>query len=197
MYNIYVMGELERQSKIKTRRKNIQKIILGTIATAGLMSAVVLAPNVIGTMAKLGIIPTKRQKEIIKRSRQRLIERGLLEYKEGFLKLTEKGETELRLSEINNFQLNRSRKWDKKWRILIFDIKEPRKTLRDKIRNTLIAVGFVRLQDSVWIYPYDCEDLITLLKADFKIGKDLLYMIVDELEYDSPLREKFGLPKRD
>ena len=190
------MGKLEQQSKIRTRRKNIQNIILGTVAVDGLLSVAVVAPNVIGAMAKLGIIPTKRQKEIIKRSRQRLIERGLLEYKEGFLKLTTKGEVELRGAEIRGFRLEKPTKWDKKWRVLIFDIKEKRKILRDKVRRTLVSVGFVRLQDSVWIYPYDCEDLITLLKADFKIGKDLLYMIVDELEYDLPLRQRFNLPKR-
>lgn len=77
--------------------------------------------------------------------------------------------------------------------MLIFDIPEQKKGLREKIRTTLQRVGFVRLQDSVWIYPYDCEDLITLLKADFKVGKDMLYMIVDTLEYDSPLRSQFGL----
>jgi len=54
-------------------------------------------------------------------------------------------------------------------------------------------IGFVHLQDSVWTYPYDCEDLIVLLKADFKIGKDILYMIVDELEGDWRLRKEFGL----
>ena len=61
------------------------------------------------------------------------------------------------------------------------------------MRRTLTAVGFVRLQDSVWLYPYDCEDLIVLLKADFKIGKDLLYLIVDSLENDTAFRKFFGI----
>ena len=53
--------------------------------------------------------------------------------------------------------------------------------------------GFVRLQDSVWIYPYDCEDLIALAKANFRIGVDVLYMIVERLDCDKHLREHFGL----
>lgn len=56
-----------------------------------------------------------------------------------------------------------------------------------------MEIGFIRLQDSVWIYPYDCEDLLTLLKADLKVGKDLLYMIVDSLEGDAKIRLFFGL----
>ena len=76
---------------------------------------------------------------------------------------------------------------------MIFDIPEYRKTLRPQIRRSLQTVGFIRLQDSVWIYPYDCEDFIVLLKAELKIGKDILYMIVDELEGDTRIKEQFGL----
>ena len=77
--------------------------------------------------------------------------------------------------------------------MLIFDIPEYRKGTRDKIRYTLQTIGFVHLQHSVWIYPYDCEDLITLLKADFRIGRDMLYMIVDSLEGDATIKKRFGL----
>jgi len=87
----------------------------------------------------------------------------------------------------------RKRRWDKKWRMLIFDIREERKNIREKVRRTLISLGFYRLQDSVWVYPYDCEDLVVLLKADFKIGKDLLYIISDEIENDEFLRKAFHL----
>lgn len=55
-------------------------------------------------------------------------------------------------------------------------------------------IGFVRLQDSVWVYPYDCEDFVALLKAELKIGKDVLYAIVDTIEQDKNLRRYFNLP---
>lgn len=190
------MGTLEASSKVKTRKKNIRKFVLQAVATAGVLSVAAVAPGVVGAMAKLGIIPTKRHKEIVKRSRQKLVEQGLLEYKNQHLRLTGRGKVALRLISAEDFKLAKPKRWDKKWRVLIFDIKESRRALRNKIRNTLVAIGFVRLQHSVWIYPYDCEDLITLLKADFKVGKDILYMIVDELEYDSPLRKRFGLPEQ-
>ena len=32
------------------------------------------------------------------------------------------------------------------------------------------------------------------LKADFHVGKDVLYLIVDALEHDTPYRRHFGLP---
>ena len=57
----------------------------------------------------------------------------------------------------------------------------------------LESVGFAKLQDSVWIYPYDCEDLVALLKADFKIGKDALYLVVEEMEGERDLKRHFSL----
>jgi len=136
----------------------------------------------------------RRQKEIIKRARERLISKGLLYYKDGFLGLTEKGKQELKKFELKDWKLEKPKKWDGRWRMLIFDIPERKRMVRDKVRQTLVSIGFIKVQQSVWIYPYDCEDLVALLKADFKIGKDLLYLIVDSMENDKNLRQVFKLP---
>ena len=45
----------------------------------------------------------------------------------------------------------------------------------------------------MWVYPYDCEDIIGLLKTDFGVGKDVLYIIADEIENDRHLRHEFDL----
>lgn len=187
------MGRLEESGKRKTKRKNIKSFILNTIGVAGVLGVALIAPNVLGAMAKLGMMPGRRQKEVINRARDRLVRQGLLVRERGYLRLTAKGQRAALLLQASEFNAGRPRKWDGKWRILIFDIPEYRRPLRNKIRQTLIAIGFVRLQDSVWIYPYDCEDLVALLKADFKVGKDMLYMIVEELEGERRVKQKFGL----
>lgn len=194
-YNI-CMGEIEKSLKRKIRNTKIQKVVLGAIATAGVLSVALLAPNAL-QMLKLFNLDKKilRDKNhAINLSRDRLIKNGLIKYsKEGFLSLTKLGEETLRKMKLHNYVLPKPKKWDKKWRILIFDIKEEFRIVRDKVRNTLISIGFVHLQDSVWVYPYDCEDLITLLKADFEIGKDLLYIIADSIENDKVIKEQFDL----
>jgi len=171
----------------------LQKIVLHTIAVAGVISVALVAPNALGAMTKLGLVPSARQKESIRRTRGQLVKQGFLCWEGMRLRITEKGERKLRLLQIQHGEHPKPKRWDGKWRVLIFDIPEKRKGLREKVRHTIASVGFVRLQDSVWIYPYDCEDLVVLLKADFKIGKDMLYMIVDTLEYDTPVRHIFGL----
>ena len=187
------MGDIEESGRRKTRRKNVTSFVLGAVGVAGMLGVAMMAPNVLSAMGKLGLVPGRRQKEIINRARDRLVREGLLERKDGFLRLTQKGERALRYLQVREFKTERPKRWDKKWRVLIFDIPEHRKGLRDKVRHTLEAIGFTRLQDSVWVYPHDCEDLIALLKADFKIGKDMLYMIVEELEGDRHLKAHFRI----
>ena len=77
--------------------------------------------------------------------------------------------------------------------MLIFDIKEQRRYGRDRLRLILKQIGFKQVQRSVWVYPYDCEDLMALLKADLKLGISVLYMVVEHIENDKHLRAQFAL----
>lgn len=189
------MGKLEEISKKRRRKSEVQKAILQSIAVAGILTVAMTSTNALQLLKALSGSKRDRRIESINRSRQRLIQAGKLKYENGHLALTPKGETVLHRLEFEDFKLKKPKKWDKKWRILIFDIPEKRRMTRDKVRNTLRVIGFFRIQDSVWVYPYDCEDLITLLKADFKIGKDLLYLIVDTVENDSTLLDNFDLDR--
>ena len=189
----YCMGVLEQSSRKRTRNKNLQKIVLQTVAAAGFLSVALLAPNALQALRQVGLFPKHRQKEIFNSSRNRLVKAGLLAYKGKFIRLTAKGEAKLCQLERHDYKLARPKRWDKKWRILIFDIPERRRALRARIRRTIVSVGFMRLQKSVWVYPYDCEDFVNLIKADLKIGKDLLYLIVDSIENDKFIKEYFQL----
>jgi DNA-binding transcriptional regulator PaaX len=187
------MGKLEQRSTKRSKKKNLQRVILATIAGVGILSVGLLAPNVIGAMAKLGLIPNKRQKEYIGSSASKMVKKGLLKYNGKFYELTSSGKECLHVWQFVDFKLNKPKKWDGKWRVMIFDIPEKKKRERDKIRRLFKEAGIVSLQKSVWVYPYECEDIITLLKTELGVGKDLLYLIVDEIENDRYLRDEFGL----
>ncbi|MDO8590813.1 MAG: hypothetical protein Q7R65_02430 [bacterium] len=188
------MGQLEQESRKRTRRKNLQKIILRSVAVAGVLSVALLAPNALVAIDKLSGGKLRRQKEFVNSSRKRLVKAGLLRQDKNYrLTLSPKGEAKLRQLELKEYKIIKPKRWDKKWRVLVFDIRENHRNIRDQLRHTLITVGFLKIQQSVWIYPYDCEDLITLVKADFGIGKEVLYMIVDSVEYDLPIKKHFGL----
>ena len=149
------MGMLEKGSRERTRRNQLRKIILHTIKAVGIISLALIVPNAVGAMAKMGLISSPRQQEVIRRSCERLVRQGLLKRENKKLRLTQKGEQTLRMLSLKEQLHRKPRRWDGKWRVLIFDIPEYRANLRHKIRDTLRTIGFVRLQNSVWVYPYD------------------------------------------
>lgn len=187
------MGRLEESNKKRVGRGEIQKLILESVKLAGILSVGLVVPQVVGAMAKLGLLPNKRQDEIVRSSASKLTKKGLLVYKDEHYELTEDGAKKLRQWEIQDYKFKIPNKWDRQWRVIIFDIPEKKRALRDHVRSLFISAGFYRLQDSVWVYPYDCEDIVGLLKTDLGVGKDVLYMIVNEIENDKHLRVFFGL----
>lgn len=194
---------MEKIQKIRNNtqeRIEVGKIILATIAGAGLLSLAVAVPNAIQILKVLKRNnPRHRSLQYIEGVIGKLHKRGLLEVGmrngERFVSLTQRGELELLKYTLREKTLEKKR-WDGKWRLVIFDICESKRVIRDRIRTDIVTFGFVRLQDSVWVYPYDCEDLITLLKAHCKIGREVLYIISEKIEGDDWLRRKFNLIAR-
>lgn len=191
------MGSAEKRVARTIRRTKINQAIIASIAIAGIIAMGAVAPNLAHLFVK-----KKYARQRLYQTRKRLsllIKEGyiFLEERNGqkFARLTDKGERFAALMHQGSLIPAKPKRWDEKWRLLIFDIPERRRGVRERIRITLATIGFIRLQDSVWAYPYDCEDFIILLKAEFKIGKDVLYIIADHVENDLPLRKHFKLTK--
>lgn len=75
-----------------------------------------------------------------------------------FYRLTSKGSKRLK-ENIPIFKLA-TQLWDGRWRIVIFDIKEENRFLRDALRDKLLSLGFGKWQRSVYITPHDIEQEI-------------------------------------
>lgn len=97
----------------------------------------------------------------IKRLEQKgFIQKGLME-DEVCIKLTELGVKKLeekRRSKKEKALLDiklEGERWDGKWRIVIFDIPETNKRIRQALRETLRVLEFRPLQKSVWISRKD------------------------------------------
>ncbi len=187
------MGVIEEINKRRNKRGDLKRLILETIHVAGMIDDLIMARTTIRSMQRMDLLVSYRQKDVIDRTRERLIRNGYLKRERGYLHLTPKGESALSVSLAADKDNKKPVKWDHKWRIIIFDIPEYQASLRQKVRDTLSSIGFVRLQNSVWAYPYDCEDLIILLKADLNVGRELLYMVVNVLEGENELKRRFKL----
>ena len=187
------MGKLEEENRKIIRRTKVQEAILLTVASGGRLGASLITNQVIDALLGTDSRSSPRQNEIVKSTASRLTKKGLLKFEDGHYTMTKEGEDVLRRWERADFKLKKPKKWDKKWRIIIFDIPERKKRIRNEVSKIFKEAGFQRLQDSVWVYPYDCEDVIGLLKTDYGIGRDLLYIIADQIENDKYLRMDFDL----
>ncbi len=191
------MEKLETKVKHSIRKAKIKNSIIALCAATGALGVGLVMPGVFKILKYTKIRPEDlfNKKQAIRNSISRLKKHGLLkqESKNGkyFLILTQKGREYF--LKIQKAEKKRKQKWDKKWRVVVFDIEEKYRSIRVKVRKELLSYGFFKLQNSVWIYPYPCEDYITLLKTDNKTSKHLIYMVVDEIEQEKDLKEFFGL----
>ncbi len=189
---------IELRARSKRRRANIQRYILDVTAATGILAVSLVSPRVGKLLEPMmhDLAHPNRTNAKIRRSFQQLLKNGMIEMKEKngkkFVQITNKGRMKMLRLYVDSHNRNKP-KWDKRWRLVIYDIKEKRRKTRQNISHILKNFGFKKLQGSVWAYPFPCEELITLLKAELKIGKDLLYMIVEELEQDATLRAHFEL----
>lgn len=176
----------------------ITRTILALVATAGVVGVAAIAPGAF-QIAKWLRTPQARRYETpsyIRRAVKSLERRGLVRVamRQGELRvyLTRKGERELLKYQLQK-QRHQKKRWDEKWRIVIFDIEEKKRFARDGIRSDMESFGFIKLQASVWVYPFECEEVITLLKAQYKLGQELVYIVAGDIENDGWLRERFEL----
>ena len=83
--------------------------------------------------------------------------------------------------------------WDHKWRIVAFDIPERYAVSRAKVRGILKRAGFVKLQQSVWVFPHECKELSTLIKEESGLSQYILYGVLESIEGEGFLKKHFKL----
>src|SRR3989344_7239184 len=105
------MGKLEDESRKRTKRNQLRKMILETVKAAGFISMALVLPNVLGAMLKMGLIPSPRQKDVVSSASMRLVRAGLLEWRDSKLRLTRKGEQALRALTLSEYSRKLVRKW--------------------------------------------------------------------------------------
>src|SRR3989344_4093866 len=85
--------------------------------------------------------------------------------------------------------ISRPKKWDDKWRLILFDIATEDRRKRDAFRTFIRKIGATMLQKSVWVYPYDCSEHILLLRDFFDFSKkELRIVLAENIESDGDLR---------
>ena len=106
--------------------------------------------------------------------------------------LTDKGKIKTLNYHFAEIKINHQ-VWDKKWRMVIFDIPEKTRKGRDALREKLKDLGFYELQKSVFVFPYECKDEMDFLIEFFNLRKYVRYGILESIDSDLHLRQIFKL----
>lgn len=176
------------------RRVPIQTIVLSTLYVTGILATALVAPNAVRLFDHLNPISRRNSIRFNQRIAQallRLERRGLIhivgEGRTRKIHLTAQGEELINGLYAGAYAIPVPARWDGKWRLVMFDVPEKRKKVRDTLRMLLRSAGFIHFQDSAWIQPYQCDELVTLLRSHLGSGKgEIRYLtasFADESDY--------------
>ena len=113
-----------------------------------------------------------------------LTKKGYIEVKtlkpKGGIIITKKG-----LEKILRVSLKKTEKkkrGDGKWLMVIFDIPESKKALRNLLRRNLQFLGFVFFQKSIWVCPFDVLRETQVFISRFGLEKYIRIFLIEEME---------------
>ncbi|OGI20007.1 MAG: hypothetical protein A3J06_03945 [Candidatus Moranbacteria bacterium RIFCSPLOWO2_02_FULL_48_19] len=140
----------------------------------------------------------KVNKQSLENAIRRLYDSQLIDMKQGKnenweILLTKKGKHRALLYNFETYKIKKPLLWDKKWRVVLFDIPEKEKALRDAFRGWLKRLNFYKLQASVFVHPYDCRDEFDFLVEFYRARKYVRFMVAEEIDNEPYLRTIFSL----
>lgn len=184
------------QDDVKRQYPRVREI-LRVIAAAGAVGMIFLYPGTAPALAallKLKRYHSWQMNQVIRQlRRQKYI--AVIENEDGTttVRITKSGLTRALTYELETMQILKPKRWDKKWRVVIFDVPEKYKELRDAFRVRLRQLGLKQLQESVYVSPYPCFDEVEFLRQLYGVAFTTRYLLVDQLENDKSLRIDFGI----
>lgn len=140
----------------------------------------------------------KINQQALKRAIRSLYERKLTDIRENkdrtlSLILNDKGRQRVLTYEIENIKIIPNKNWDHKWRLVIFDIPEKYKKIREAIRYKLKQLGFYQLQESVFVFPYECQNEIEFLVEFYNIRLHVRQIIAEKIDNELHLKQIFKI----
>lgn len=111
------------------------------------------------------------------------------------LVLTDEGRTMALRYNSDRLHIKKPRRWDGKWRVVMYNVPEEMRGLRVELLAKLKELGFVELQHSVFVHPYECRNEIEFLIEAYDARPYVRRMLVDEIDTTKPLMKHFGLTR--
>lgn len=105
--------------------------------------------------------------------------------------LTKEGKKKVVSLNLDTLEIKRPDFWDKKWRVVVFDIPESKRSARNALRQKLKDLGFYAWQKSVFIHPYNCLNEIEFIIELFQIRPYVRLFEASKIMNESELKFHF------
>ncbi|MBU4057641.1 hypothetical protein KJ828_01635 [Patescibacteria group bacterium] len=172
--------------------KNILKFIGGTAFVVGSIALPQLP-----IVYKMFDAESWKEKEKIRRVIDRLKYKKYVKIykKDGYdiIEITENGRKEVLKYKIDEIKIKEQKRWDRIWRVIMFDIPEKKKTARDGLTLKLIKMGCAPIQKSVFVTPYECEKEIKFIGEYFEVSKHIIFLETRKINNEDSLKNEFEL----
>lgn len=180
------------------KKETVVKIILAVIGVAGVMTIAAVAPNSVQMLELFGLGKKKYKTRSAYHALKRMQKQRLIEIKKEtgdkiIISITEKGKKRLLEYNIDDMIIERPEKWDKKWRVVSFDIPEKRKKAREALREKLKDFDFYPLQESLFVSPFPCRDEMDFIAKIFQIENNITYFETQEISNEYKIKKYFNL----
>jgi DNA-binding transcriptional regulator PaaX len=174
------------------KNREVAKNIILALGVIGFVSAATVMPGLAGVIPLFEKIKRARVNQEFKRLQRRgLVEFSIKRDGSGVFKLTKKGRERLKRYKIDELFIEKPKIWDKKWRIIAFDIPITKNASRKMLRDKMKEMGFYKLQASVFIYPYPCYEVVEYLRNFLGINSEVEYIEADKLDSQNKLIAHF------
>lgn len=90
-------------------------------------------------------------------------------------------------------KISRPVRWDKKWRLVFFDIPEEKKNAREAFRYHLKKLGFTDFHKSTFIFPFPCTKEIDALADRFDVKQHTRMVIAESVDNEFEFKKHFDL----
>ncbi len=107
--------------------------------------------------------------------------------------LTGAGKQRCLTYQLDDIKIKPPETWDRKWRVILFDVPEKRRRIRDALRHHLQRLGCHELQKSVFVHPFECRDEIDFIIEFFQARPFVRFIIAEDIDNALHLKQKFRI----
>lgn len=133
----------------------------------------------------------------LKRTIQRLERQKLVEITEDnamqIIKITDNGRKKILKFSLDDLQITKPKQWDKKWRLVSFDLPEKLVKKRKIFVEYLKAWQFYPLHKSVYLHAYPCFKEVDFLREYLEISEHVKMFTIIEIENNASFKKYFDV----